>query len=91
MHKKFKNAILASHYTEEKEKIDVLIETIKEKIALVDPLTLFNFLLIPIPTLYLFMNFAKESVNNVPLLIIVSFGFSPKFSLTYRTVSFIVD
>ena len=35
---------LSSHYVEEKEKIDALIETIKEKLALVNPLTLFNFL-----------------------------------------------
>ena len=35
---------LADHYTEEKEKIDVIIEKIKEKLAKVDPLTLFNFL-----------------------------------------------
>lgn len=35
---------LASHYSEEKEKIDAIIEKIKEKLALVDPLTLFNFL-----------------------------------------------
>lgn len=35
---------LAGHYTEEKEKIDAIIEIIKEKLAKVDPLTLFNFL-----------------------------------------------
>ena len=35
---------LASHYTEEKEKIDTIIEKIKKKIAKVDPLALFNFL-----------------------------------------------
>ncbi len=35
---------LADHYTEEKEKIDAIIEKIKEKLAKVDPLTLFNFL-----------------------------------------------
>ena len=35
---------LAGHYTEEKEKIDAIIEIIKEKLAKVDPLTLFIFL-----------------------------------------------
>lgn len=35
---------VADHYTEEKEKIDAIIENIKEKLAKVDPLTLFNFL-----------------------------------------------
>ena len=35
---------LADHYTEEKEKIDAIIENIKEKLTKVDPLTLFNFL-----------------------------------------------
>lgn len=35
---------LASQYIEEKEKIDTIIEKIKEKLAKVDPLTLFNFL-----------------------------------------------
>lgn len=34
----------AGHYEEEKEKIDNLIEEIKEKITFVDPLMLFNFL-----------------------------------------------
>ncbi len=37
-------AWLASHYIEEKEKIDTIIEKIKEKLAMVNPLTLFNFL-----------------------------------------------
>ena len=35
---------LASHYEEKKEEIDGLIEKIKEKLALVNPLMLFNFL-----------------------------------------------
>lgn len=35
---------LASHYEEKKEEINVLIEKIKEKLALVNPLMLFNFL-----------------------------------------------
>lgn len=35
---------LADLYTEEKEKIDAIIENIKEKLTKVDPLTLFNFL-----------------------------------------------
>ena len=35
---------LSSHFEEEKEKIDALINRIKEKIALVDPLSLFNYL-----------------------------------------------
>lgn len=35
---------LADLYTEEKEKIDTIIENIKEKLAKVDPLKLFNFL-----------------------------------------------
>lgn len=35
---------LADHYIEEKEKIDAIIENIKEKLAKVDPLTLFDFL-----------------------------------------------
>ena len=35
---------LADLYTEEKEKIDAIIENIKEKLAKVDPLKLFNFL-----------------------------------------------
>ena len=35
---------LADLYTEEKEKIDSIIENIKEKLTKVDPLTLFNFL-----------------------------------------------
>ena len=35
---------LASHYIEEKEKIDTIIEKIKEMLAMVDPLRLFNFL-----------------------------------------------
>ena len=35
---------LASHYIEEKEKIDTIIEIIQEKLAKVDPLKLFNFL-----------------------------------------------
>jgi len=35
---------LASHYIEEKEKIDTIIEKIQEKLAKVDPLKLFNFL-----------------------------------------------
>ena len=42
-HKEWTSA-LASHYAEEKEKIDNLIEEIKEKLTLVDPLMLFNFL-----------------------------------------------
>ena len=37
-------SVLANHYTEKKERIEALIERIKEKLALVDPLTLFNFL-----------------------------------------------
>ena len=35
---------LASHYEEKKEEINDLIEKIKEKLALVNPLMLFNFL-----------------------------------------------
>ena len=37
-------AKMASHYDEKKKEIDNLVETIKNKLALVDPLMLFNFL-----------------------------------------------
>lgn len=52
---------LANQYNEEKEKINVLIEKIKEKIALVDPLDLFNYLTIKNTMMLMSPNIISES------------------------------
>lgn len=55
---------LASNYEEKKEEIDGLIKTIKEKLDLVDPLTLFNYLT-SMNTLLLF-NLGMSSESEMP-------------------------